>query len=746
MEIAVVVLLWLFICLQMLVLAGFFLQDNRKRRAIEFPKLAILVPARNEEDNIAACIESLLQLNYPKEQLEIWIGNDQSTDNTEAIIANYAKLHKHIHLYNVPSNLGSAKAKGNVLAHLVKLSSAPYILVTDADIEVGKNWANELLTELVQPGVGIVSGTTLVRGKNLAEEAQSLDWTLGNGYLIGLNQLGLKSTAVGNNMGFTREAYLATGGYENMPFSVTEDFQLFTAIRAAGFKTVNLMNEASLNHSKAQSQLSKLLHQRKRWMMGAQALPWYWAIIFGVQAFFYVGIFMLLWLNLNLAIRIWVIKWVFQQGYLILIHKRVKEPLPVKAFLLYELYSIFMHIAMITFYLLPAKMDWKGRKYVWLMLLVPFTITSCTKKKIPTIYITKESEISWTNKESCVVSYVQEDSVVLEAEIKCRGGFSSGYPKASYSLELKEKFALGDLPTDDDWILNASYIDKTFMRHKLSYDLFCQMSENNKSAQSTFVHLKVNNDYAGLYLLQEEIDASTLGMQKKDSLAMIFKDPPIFYSQRIVQVEDTLNYYQQKFPKISKRNQSEYIKSFHDFLFFSSSQDFIKNISSWVDLSNIIDWHLILLLSNNSDGVLKNFYWYKVGSASKFRVAIWDYDHSFGRDGDNTLNMLADTVDCERSVLFKRLMKTPGSTYPQALKNRYKELRKSGIFSVKNLNKHIQQMQDHLGSAWETNALRWPITAKAYKDANNYQQEMEVLRKFIDLQLNNLDAKFSYTY
>lgn len=363
MEIAIVVLLWLFICLQLLVIAGFLSISKNRFKPTDFPKVAILVPARNEAQNISECLNALLQLNYPKELLEIWVGDDQSSDDTAFIVQAFSEKHLHIHLCQIEDNMGSARAKGNVLAHLVDRCKAEYIFVTDADIVVGKNWVMSLLPNLQLPQMGMVSGTTLVKGNGFLEAGQSLDWTLGNGYLIGLNQLGLKSTAVGNNMAFTRQAYLATGGYENLPFSVTEDFQLFSAIRSKGFKTENRLEKASLNISKPQYDFIKLLHQRKRWMMGAQALPWYWAVIFGIQAFFYLGIFILAWLNLILALKIWAIKWVLQQSYLLLIHQRLQEKMPWLNFFGYEAYSLFMHVAMIGFYFSPTKMDWKGRKY-----------------------------------------------------------------------------------------------------------------------------------------------------------------------------------------------------------------------------------------------------------------------------------------------------------------------------------------------------------------------------------------------
>ena len=364
MELALIILLWLFICLQLLVISGLLsLPKQKKLKISELPQIAILVPARNEEENIGSCLEALLALNYPINKLEIWVGNDQSTDSTAKIVEAISVNNPHVQLFHVSEDIGMAKAKGNVLAQLVKKCSANYIFVTDADVLVGKNWIQGLLPHLLSNNVGMVSGTTLLSGNGIIQYGQSIDWTIGNGYLIGLNQLGMQSTAVGNNMAFTREAYMATGGYEAMPFSVTEDFQLFTAIRKCGFQTVNLMEKQSLNYTKPQDQFKKLLHQRKRWMMGALDLPWYWAIVFGVQAFFYFGLILLCLMNTSLALSIWILKCLVQLILVILIYAKLREPLPWRAIWSYELYAIGMNLAMIIFFILPEKMDWKGRKY-----------------------------------------------------------------------------------------------------------------------------------------------------------------------------------------------------------------------------------------------------------------------------------------------------------------------------------------------------------------------------------------------
>jgi cellulose synthase/poly-beta-1,6-N-acetylglucosamine synthase-like glycosyltransferase len=362
-EIILILLLWFFISLQLFVLAAVLADRPHLYSLKEFPRVVVLVPARNEEENILECLQSLVQLNYPKEAIQIWVGDDNSTDNTAQIIQQFAAENSGIHYYKVDKNLGSARAKGNVLEHLVQATEANYIFVTDADIKVSTNWVRQLLPKLISQECGIVSGTTLVQGNSLFKTWQGIDWTIGNGNLIGLDRLGIKSTAVGNNMAFTRTAYLKTGGYSHMEFSVTEDFQLFKAIRQAGFGSLNFMDAASLNISKAQESIKNLLHQRKRWMIGARDLPWFWLFIFGLQASFYPGVFILFGLNQNLALTIYLTKIILQTSFVVVIHLRLKRSIPWLGLISYEFYSIYIHILMITFYFIPIKMNWKERTY-----------------------------------------------------------------------------------------------------------------------------------------------------------------------------------------------------------------------------------------------------------------------------------------------------------------------------------------------------------------------------------------------
>ena len=370
---------------------------------------------------------------------------------------------------------------------------------------------------------------------------------------------------------------------------------------------------------------------------------------------------------------------------------------------------------------------------------------SCAEQppKLPKLDLKMIGKISYKKKEKCTVKYDNGiDSSIHKGKIKLRGGFSRKYPKHSFSLELKNKISIAGLPADDDWILNGTYIDKTLMRHKLNYDLFRQMHLNNVAAKSAYVDFSIDGEPRGIYVLMQEINGNNVGLNKTDSMAMLFKDPPLFYGRKLDYVQDSLNYYQQKYPKKKKKDHTVYIEAFIDFMFNSSNEQFTNEISDWVDLDNIMDWNLLLMLSNNGDGVMKNFYLYKVNSNTPFRVAVWDYDHSFGREGDNEPNMMVRAVDCQRAILMDRLMTISETNYAINLKKRWKELRENGVFTTENIFAMIDSNHNIIKHNLSRNFEIWPNDSKWYFDDNTYEQEITLMKDFIKMRLTQLDTEF----
>ncbi|MDD2635753.1 MAG: CotH kinase family protein [Bacteroidales bacterium] len=365
------------------------------------------------------------------------------------------------------------------------------------------------------------------------------------------------------------------------------------------------------------------------------------------------------------------------------------------------------------------------------------------KKDLPKIHIYASKEITFKDKENCLMVF-EDNGIIhsLSATIKYRGGYSSKFHKHSYRIELSQKLSPFGLPREDDWILNANYIDKTFMRHKLSFDLFRLMGKTNLAPECVYANVNVNNQYNGLYVLMQKINGKFCNINKKDNNAFVCKEPLVFFDNIPEDILSTSNYHDQKYPKITKRDFTNTFNEFREFVFHSSDSVFLANIGKKIDIYNVADWHILLLLTNNADGLIKNFYLYRIDSETPMRIAIWDYDHSFGRDGDNELNMLTYEIDCSKNIMLKRLMEIENSNYPSILKNRWVQLREADIISINSINRMIQQNDLIIKNDIDKNFEKWPTDSPNYFDANNYSQEVAILKQFIKIRIPQLDKYF----
>lgn len=372
--------------------------------------------------------------------------------------------------------------------------------------------------------------------------------------------------------------------------------------------------------------------------------------------------------------------------------------------------------------------------------LLSCLLLSCAKsQRIDRLNFSIDSAI--TDEEYCDLHLsIGEDPTpsTYKGKVKKIGGFSKKFPKRSFIIHLDSPISIAQLPARNDWILNASYIDKTFIRHRFSFDLFRSMSPRNLAPRCRYIEVGINGDYEGLFVLMEFINIEYLNAFHNASSALLCIDCPVFRNDFVL--NDTINYSLDLTGGLSGPKDRALLKEFFNFIKSSSDDDFEAKLNKWIDLEEFIDWHLLLLLTNNSDGILKNFGLYKVDSLSPFRIALWDYDHSFGRDGDYEINMLERNVDIKRSILFKRLMEHPSLNYISLIVNRYKELRTIGEWKTDLLINKVDLLTEELNEGLAHNFDKWPLNGPWYHDENEFNQEIDILKSFIQLNVQRLDS------
>lgn len=328
-----------------------------------YPDISILLAARNEEELILRNLQAIDQLNYPKEKLQVLIGNDESTDNTSALIEQFIKDKPSYTMYQITETLGKGRGKANVLAQLAHHATGEFYFITDVDVKLPPNWIQRMLQSF-KPEVGLVSGTTMCETGDMFATLQGIDWLHFMGYIKAFARVGVGCTSVGNNMAVRAKAYWETGGYENIDFSITEDYKLFKEVTKRGWKWATLLDEHSLGLAWYIPEIKEMLHQRKRWLIGAQELPFNWKFMLVLYGLFYPALLIILILNWKLGCIVWLVKFLMQNLFVDALCRRVKRnTFSLFYSLVYEVYLVLNTMASAVFYILPLKSVWKGRAY-----------------------------------------------------------------------------------------------------------------------------------------------------------------------------------------------------------------------------------------------------------------------------------------------------------------------------------------------------------------------------------------------
>src|SRR5438477_7975263 len=147
--------------------------DERRRppAQIGLPHVSVLIAAHDEAACIGARIENLLAQDYPEGKLEIVVGSDGSTDETEAIVQRYAAR-------GVKLSRGERCGKAGVLSRLVSIAAGDVLVMTDANTEFERDAIRRLVQPLRDETVGLVCGRLRLHSPMGAPVAEGAYWKL----------------------------------------------------------------------------------------------------------------------------------------------------------------------------------------------------------------------------------------------------------------------------------------------------------------------------------------------------------------------------------------------------------------------------------------------------------------------------------------------------------------------------------------------------------------------------------------
>ncbi len=343
--------------------------DSRIEDTIE---VTILVAARNEEENIFNCINSLLNQSYKKELVEIILLDDFSEDNTVEI----AKQFMAVKILQLKEFLGEAfqyKAnKKRAISLGVEQAKNKVIITTDGDCVYYKNWLKSKMQFYSKTQAKMITSPVLFFSEeSVFSKFMELDLIS----LMGITAAGIKnklpSMVNGANLLFEKAVFEEVNGFEgNENIASGDDVFLMQKIHQVYPNTIKfLKNNEAIAFTKAPKNFTEFVNQRIRWTSKSKkhANPKVRNVLV-INVLFYLiltfGLFVLPFFNFNyfkISIVLFGLKmlvdFIFFKN---LTHFFAKEKL-LRSFLIIEIMHL-PYISILGFLSLLSNYTWKGRK------------------------------------------------------------------------------------------------------------------------------------------------------------------------------------------------------------------------------------------------------------------------------------------------------------------------------------------------------------------------------------------------
>lgn len=195
----------------------------------ETPSVSVVVPARNEENNILRCLEALHAQDYPEGKSEIIIVNDRSTDRTEEIIRTYVKDKSNMHQIKIHETHAHMAPKKWALQTGIQKASGEIILTTDADCIPRPGWIRAM-TGYFNDHTALVAGyspLTLDATPSILHQFVKLESLALAGVMAGSFGAGFPLTCSGRNLAYRKSEFERIGGFKQIAEFVSGDDDLF---------------------------------------------------------------------------------------------------------------------------------------------------------------------------------------------------------------------------------------------------------------------------------------------------------------------------------------------------------------------------------------------------------------------------------------------------------------------------------------------------------------------------------------
>jgi len=370
--IALYLILLLYVLLILQLVVGFKKVKTFERTNLS-PKTAftLIVPFRNEAKNLPKLLASFSKLNYPHELLEIIMVDDFSTDSSERICIRWRMNHDTLDTTLLENLRLSNSPKKDAIARAMPIAKHDWIITTDADCIVNKNWLLTFDNYIQNNQVEMIVGAVIYNVKNnWFHHFQQLDLLSLQGTTIGSFGIGKPFMCNGANFAYTKKLFRELDGFNGNDQIASGDdvFLLQKAVAKFADKVHYLKHKDVIVKTKPENDLFQLFMQRIRWASKTTSYQSGYAkllavVVLLINLILVVGCWLLVigWLDWKIIIQLFLIKYVVDY---VLLYKsnqyllKGKWLLPLGSSFVYPFFSSFVGL-----FSLFGSFSWKGRRF-----------------------------------------------------------------------------------------------------------------------------------------------------------------------------------------------------------------------------------------------------------------------------------------------------------------------------------------------------------------------------------------------
>ena len=248
-----------------------FSPDSYRDQILDFVptvKISVIIAARNEEEFIGRCLNSIITQSYPKHLFEVLVVDDHSTDDTASIINSYSAQNvKLISLKDFTGDdLNSYKKKAIEIA--IRQSTGELIVTTDADCFVKENWLKTVAAfyQQHQP-VFIAAPVSIDCSNKFIEFFQGLDFMTLQGITGASVHKKIHSMCNGANLAYTKKAFEEVGGFAGIDNIASGDDMLLMhkIYKQWPQKVMFLKSKDAIVYTAPVNSIKEFFNQRIRW-------------------------------------------------------------------------------------------------------------------------------------------------------------------------------------------------------------------------------------------------------------------------------------------------------------------------------------------------------------------------------------------------------------------------------------------------------------------------------------------------